>query len=66
MKNQVTDRVPFKYDVGNHVRKDSGDYTFEGRVVSRFTKRSGLIRYVVEDERGLLFIFNEYSLELVE
>lgn len=53
------------FNVGQRVRKDRGDYIFEGEVVARFNKRSGLRRYVVEDDRGLLFIFNEGSLKEV-
>lgn len=53
------------FNVGQRVRKDHGDYIFEGEVVARFNKRSGLRRYVVEDDRGLLFIFNEGSLKEV-
>lgn len=47
---------------GDQVIKDSGDYTFEGEVRARFSKKSGAFRLVVEDERGLLFIFNEKQL----
>jgi hypothetical protein len=49
--------------VGMRVAKRSGDYFFEGVIVARFEKRSGQIRFVVEDDRGLLFIFNENQLE---
>lgn len=52
--------------VGDRVKKDSGDYTYEGTVVARFTKLSGKVRFVVEDDRGLLFIFNEKQLKVVE
>lgn len=54
-----------EFNIGERVRKDSGDYTFEGNVVSVFRKRSQAVRYVVEDDRGLLFIFNEASLKRV-
>ncbi len=54
---------PWRFAVGDEVYKDSGDYTFAGWVVSRYTKRSGVIRYVVEDYRGLNFIFPESSLK---
>jgi hypothetical protein len=49
---------------GDRVVKDSGDYTFEGQVRNRFRKTSGALRYVVEDDRGLLFIFNQRQLRL--
>ena len=44
------------------VVKEGGDYSFEGCVVGVITKRSGAVRYVVEDDRGLLFIFNRKQL----
>lgn len=50
---------------GDHVQKITGDYRFIGVVVARFTKRSGLIRIVVENNDGILHIFNEKQLELV-
>ena len=54
------------FRVGARVIKDSGDYTFEGVVVARFPKRSGKVRYVVEDARGLLFIFSPAQIRLVK
>lgn len=47
---------------GSCVIKTGGDYRFEGTVVSAFQKLGGQWRYVVEDERGLLFIFNGTAL----
>lgn len=54
-----------KFQLGDGVAKLGGNYTFEGEVVSVFTKRSGALRYVVEDDRGLLLIFNELALSPV-
>lgn len=54
-----------RFRIGETVKKDSGDYVFEGEIVSVFRKKSGVIRIVVEDDRGLLFIFNQNSLERV-
>ena len=34
------------------------DYEFDGDIRGVVTKRSGAIRYVVEDDRGLLLIMN--------
>lgn len=48
--------------IGDLVTKIGGDYSFTGIVVSRFEKLSGHIRFVVEDSRGLLFIFSESNL----
>lgn len=48
------------------VIKDSGDYTFEGIIVGIIEKLSGAKRYAVEDNRGLLFIFNEKQLRKVD
>lgn len=50
------------YRVGDLVKKVGGDYTFEGEVRAVFTKRSGLVRYVVEDDRGVLHVYNERNL----
>lgn len=53
---------------GDRVRKSGGDYTFEGKVVTVFQKRidhGGALRCVVEDDRGLLFIFKPSQLEVV-
>lgn len=53
------------FDEGDYVRKDGGDYRFEGWVDAVIVKRSGQVRFVVEDNRGLLFIFSERDLKLV-
>jgi hypothetical protein len=50
--------------IGDKVIKVGGDYTFDGTVVSVFTKLSGKIRIVVEDNRGILHIFSESNLIL--
>lgn len=50
--------------VGDQVTKTGGDYRFDGTVVARFAKRSGAVRVVVEDDRGLLFIFNDSMLRI--
>lgn len=54
-----------KFNIGDVVHKTGGDYIFIGTVVAAFTKRSGVERYVVENGEGILFIFNEKSLELL-
>ncbi len=50
------------FQISDRVEKVGGDYQYEGVVVAVFTKRSGKVRLVVEDDRGLLFIFNEQGL----
>lgn len=55
-----------KLKVGDEVKKVGEDYTYEGIIAGIVHKRSGQIRYVVEDDRGMLFIFNEKSLELLK
>lgn len=57
------DPAPRVLRVGDRVIKDSGDYVFEGEVRSVFTKRSGVARIAVEDDRGLLLILNEKQVE---
>lgn len=44
--------------VGDKVIKGGGDYVFKGTIQSVFTKRSGVTRYVVENDDGILHIFN--------
>lgn len=53
------------FQVGDRVIKDGGDYTFEGTVVAVIHKLSGAIRYVVEDDRGILLIMLESKLKKV-
>lgn len=52
-----------KYAVGDEVIKLQGDYFFTGEVRSVFTKKRGLIRYVVENPDGILHIFSEGQLD---
>jgi hypothetical protein len=49
-------------EVGERVIKDGGDYTFEGVTIAVFKKRSGAIRYAVEDDRGIVMIMNPQQL----
>jgi hypothetical protein len=58
-------REVLMFQTGDRVRKIGGDYRFEGVVVSVFAKLSGVRRCVVEDDRGVLFIFNETQLERI-
>ena len=51
--------------VGDKVTKTGGDYTFDGTVVSMFTKLSGQVRVVVENKEGLLHIFNQNQLTVL-
>lgn len=51
------------YAVGDHVQRAGSDYKFPGTVVAVFTKLNGQVRYVVEDDRGTLFIQSDKSLE---
>ena len=53
------------FDAGEEVEKVGGDYTFKGIIVSRFNKLSGLIRYVVEDDRGVLHIYSFKNLRRI-
>jgi len=55
-----------KFNVGDVVDKKGGDYSFTGVVVAAFQKQSGAWRYVVEDDRGLLLIHSETTIEKVE
>ena len=50
-------------NIGDRVIKDSGDYTFNGIVVSKFNKLNGIERYVVENKEGILHIFSDKQLK---
>lgn len=52
-----------KFAVGDSVSKVGGDYRFDGIVVAAFQKLSGVWRYVVEDDRGILHIYGPTNLE---
>lgn len=52
--------------IGDRVKKVGGDYDFEGEVVAVFSKRSGVTRVVVEDDRGVLMIYSEKNLTVIE
>lgn len=51
-----------KFPVGTLVSKVGGDYRFDGWVVGVMRKRSGVIRYNVEDDRGVVHIYGERNL----
>jgi hypothetical protein len=52
---------------GDAVQKTMGDYTFRGRVAFFGHKlESNVLRYVVQDDRGLLMIMNEGQLRPAE
>ena len=51
-----------KYKIGQKFSKTGGDYSFTGIIVAAFTKLNGMVRYVGENEDGLLFIFNEAAI----
>lgn len=50
------------YIVGDLVAKTGGDYRFDGVVVAAFEKLSGVKRYVVEDDRGILHVYSDSNL----
>jgi len=52
-----------QFALGALVEKVGGDYTYEGEVVGVVHKLKGQVRYVVEDARGMLFIFNGAGLK---
>jgi hypothetical protein len=49
---------PFFFREGDRVAKRGGDYSFVGVVLAAFSKRSGSPRYAVENDDGLIHIFN--------
>lgn len=48
---------------GKLVHKVTGDYRFQGDVRSIFAKRSGALRVVVENDDGVVHIFNTLQLK---
>ena len=54
------------FPVGTAVEKVGGDYRFNGTVVSAFQKLSGATRYVVEDDRGVLHIYSDKNLNVID
>ena len=55
------------FDEGDKVEKIVGDYIFRGEVVARFRKiRSAEVRYVVENQDGILHIFSARQLRKIE
>lgn len=53
-----------EFVLGDHVLKTGEDSVFEGHVVSVFTKRNGkTVRYVVENEDGVLHIASHKQLK---
>jgi hypothetical protein len=59
MKQSVSSTIM----VGDLVERVNSDYKFVGTVVSEFKKTTGLTRYVVEDDRGVLFIWRRENFE---
>lgn len=52
--------------IGERVEKTGGDYRFVGEVVAAFRKRNGKsIRFVVENDDGVLHIFSDGQLSPV-
>jgi len=51
-------------EIGSRVEKVTGDYRFHGVVVARFQKLDGKVRFVVENEDGILHIFSEKNLKV--
>jgi hypothetical protein len=52
--------------IGDKVEKVGGDYTFVGIVVAAFKKLSGVERFVVEDDRGVLHVYSQKILRKLE
>lgn len=52
--------------VGDAVRRVNSDYRYDGHIVAKVVKLNGTVRYVVEDDRGTLFIMKDTQLEKKE
>jgi hypothetical protein len=64
-KYRAANAIPFSFHEGDRVAKRGGDYSFVGVVLAAFSKRSGSPRYAVENDDGLIHIFNGEQLMLV-
>lgn len=62
-KYKSANAIPMAFKEGDAVLKRGGDYDFDGVVLAAFRKRSGSPRYAVENEDGLIHIFNHDQLE---
>jgi hypothetical protein len=56
--------TPSVFQPGDKVSKIGGDYKFDGTVVATVFKLSGVIRFVVEDDRGVLHIYSQKNLKM--
>ena len=45
-----------------HRSREGSDYQFWGWIVGEITKRSGAVRYAVEDDRGRIFVIHPKDL----
>ena len=60
------ERILLKFIVGQRVVKQGEDSRFEGEVVACFVKRNlKTVRYVIENDDGVLHIASERQLRLV-
>lgn len=48
--------------VGDQVIKVTGDYKFSGEIVAVIKKKSGLVRFVVENDDSILHIFSRKNI----
>ena len=61
----MSERILMKFIVGQRVVKEGEDGRFEGQVVACFVKRDmKTLRYVVENDDGVLHIASEGQLRL--
>lgn len=54
--------IVYPFNVGDLVGKPDGDYRFNGVVIGVSVKRSGEVRYTVEDDRGTVHVFSAKQL----
>ena len=62
LASAIPEAIDGAFKFGDTVSKVGGDYTFDGTIQGVIVKRSGLTRYAVEDDRGILHIFNATQL----
>ena len=62
LRGRSTSAEDIKFKLGDSVQRYGGDYSFRGEITSVVFKRSGELRYTVENDDGMIFILNEDNL----
>lgn len=64
-KFEIGRAVSFVFREGDRVIKRDDDYIFAGVVIAAFRKRDGSPRYAVENDEGVIHVFDQGRLEYI-